>query len=114
MKLADFTIYSDNDLTMPTTLNSIVTASYFLSPSPLSFLVLRPFGWSRDDGSSHPINNLSKITIIYRAPEEGQGPELIEPLEDIYLEETLMKVESFFKRVSDKVVDGIRAVLEAE
>ena len=112
MKLAASTIYSDNDLTMPITLNSIITAKFV--PNGLSsFFVLTNEGWSRDLGIIKNLEILLNIVIIYRAPEEGQGPELIQPLEDIYLEATLTKVEFFFKRFSDKV-DGIRAVLEAE
>ena len=125
MKLADSTIYTDNDLTIPTTRNSIIVAkrkgvlgarSFYVSilsryTYPCEFCKI----WAGNDIEIPlSVDDLEDIVIIYRAPLEGVGPELIEPLEDIYLEETLMKVESFFKRVSDKVVDGIRAVLEAE
>ena len=128
MKLADATIYNDGDLSISFTENSIICAN-MLGSRIRSFYVANSTCYqtpceyceiwrSNDREIPLALDNLQDIVIIYRAPLEGVGPEMIEELHDKHLEETHNKVEEFLtktsKRIIEKVVDVTRAVLEVE
>jgi len=128
MKLADATIYNDNDLTIPTTKNSIISARKRLDYTTASFYVLvnlsyeipkTPLRWRSGVGDILDLDDLLDIVIVYRAPADGStGPEMIEELHEKEFEEILSNFEEFLnktsKRVVNKVLDITRAVLEVE
>ena len=122
MKLAASTIYLDNDLTIPTTCNSIIAAKRNSRYGIRCFYVLlfdslgqEEIGWrSHDLEIPIPVNDLHDIVIIYRAPLEGVGLELIEEIHSKNVEETLEKLESYLTRGVKRVIAVTRNFLEVE